>query len=312
MIDVLITPQLSFAHNGFSSPLLSRLTACAATTSVLGEQSLGEAAVTEPNGAEGRSADRRTHNELSGRAHTAAMARTVYGGIHVHHPRRWKPSKVRPSDRLVVSGVMIVITVASVVVQAAVRAQDNDQTASRPGSGSRGVAVATAPASELDPDRQDPDTSPTFDLDIPPRLNAALLQSYRCRGTIRPHAAAVFLEIKKNFDIVSLARDYAERSVELYWEIDARIHSSWVLDVERSAVDSGRIYRGVELSVDITSMTRDPCVGTEGYLKALILDGGEVYLLLLVMADLSGDSQKTELPTKQELDHLVDTARPRS
>jgi len=207
---------------------------------------------------------------------------------------------------------MIVITVASVVVQAAVRAQDNDQTASRPGSGSRGVAVATAPASELDPDRQDPDTSPTFDLDIPPRLNAALLQSYRCRGTIRPHAAAVFLEIKKNFDIVSLARDYAERSVELYWEIDARIHSSWVLDVERSAVDSGRIYRGVELSVDITSMTRDPCVGTEGYLKALILDGGEVYLLLLVMADLSGDSQKTELPTKQELDHLVDTARPRS
>jgi hypothetical protein len=267
--------------------------------------------MTEPNGSEASSADRRTHNELSGSAHTAAMARTVYGGIHVHHSRRSKPPRTRSSDRLVVGSVMIVVTVASVVVQATVRPRDNDQPASRQGSGSAGVVLTSPPTTGFDPDRQDLGAPLAFDLDIPLRLNAAFLRSHRCRGTIRPHAAVELLEIKKNFDMRSTARDYVEKFVEFYWGRDAMIHLSWGLDVERSAVGGGRIYRGVALSVDVSSMTRDPCVGSEGYLKALILDGGEVYLLLVVVADLSGDS-KAELPTKQDLDHLVDTARPHS
>jgi hypothetical protein len=268
--------------------------------------------VTEPSGADARSADHRTHNELSGSAQTAAMARIVYGGIHVHHSRRWKPPKARPSDRLVVSSVMIVATVASIVVQVTIRAQDDDQVASRLGNGPTEVVLATPPAAEFDQGRRDLTTSQFFELDIPPRLNAALPQSHRCRDMTGPRADTFSRKVKKNFDMRSVARDYADSFVDSYWGLDSTSRFSWGPGVERSAVGSGRIYRGVTLSVDVGSMTRDPRVGSDGHLKVLILDGSEFYLLLLLMADLSGDSRKAELPTKQDLDHVVDTARPRS
>jgi hypothetical protein len=268
-----------------------------------------------------------THNDLSGEAQTAAQVRTVYGGLHMYTPTPTDQARAGRTRRRLfwqINGciALIVVTgITAVMISAKRSAEDSRPNGWPPPANDSPMASKEAPGK---PRESQEKAEPVFSADVPPLLDAAseqyytymprlvqmmTIQVYRCGNSVYNRMAIVSVELPKlgpPMDI--LAHEYAKKLASVKWPSMFPHHRS-IIETGRSSM-AGHRYYGLQLELKVKTATVDPCGAKSGVVKALILDCDDSYVLFVVAADLDGNPQLAVIPTEQDVDFLMASARP--
>jgi hypothetical protein len=242
-----------------------------------------------------------THNELSGAARTAAQAGIVYGGIHLYHPPQTR------ANRWLSVTCAVLTAISGIAISALIRLP------------SAGYPVAGSPV----PEREILHIPPM--LTVPPRIDNATrehrmnipepvylrsLQVFPCESDMYARVNIFSLEIgRRPTELSVVAHKYAERLIKQFWEGRVAIQY-WPFRRVRRASVSGSTYDGIQIEATIRARSPLMCGSRFGVLKGLVLDHGNTYYLVFVLASLDGDTDDAPVPTEGEIEFLVASIRP--